>query len=97
MGNSSLSHTPRSKIRTTAEIPLKKGTVGSRKDQIFVCLICCFCKLSSVAIVRMQWKDIVKFHVIFLLEPNTISDIFEFAFVFLQSFKKIEILSQKKL
>ena len=25
VGNSSLSHTPRSKIRTTAEIPLKKG------------------------------------------------------------------------
>ena len=25
VGNSSLSHAPRSKIRTTAEIPLKKG------------------------------------------------------------------------
>ena len=40
-------------------------TVGSRKDQIFACFISCFCKLSSVAIVRLQWKDIGKFHVIF--------------------------------
>ena len=37
-----------------------------------------FCKLCSVAIVRLQWKDVAKLHVIFrdffLLEPNTISD-----------------------
>ena len=32
---------------------------------MFACFICCFCKLSSVAIVRLQWKDIGKFHVIF--------------------------------
>ena len=30
MGNYSVSHAPRRKIRTTAELPLKKGTIGSR-------------------------------------------------------------------
>ena len=64
VGNSSLSHAPRSKIRTTAEIPLKKGQQAAEKTT-FLRVLCCFCKLSSVATVRLQRKDIVKFHVVF--------------------------------
>ena len=33
VGNSSLSHPPRSKIRTTAEIPLKKGQQAAEKTK----------------------------------------------------------------
>ena len=72
VGNCSLSHVRRSKIswnQPTAEIPLKKGQEKrpnrQQKRRNFICFICCFCKLCSVTIIRLQWKDIVKFHVIF--------------------------------
>ena len=38
VGNSSLSHAPRSKIRTTAEIPLKNGQQPAEKTK-FLCAL----------------------------------------------------------
>ena len=59
MGKCSLSHAPAIKTRTTAKLSLKKGTIGSRKDQLLY--MCCFCQLGLVAIARLQWKYVLKF------------------------------------
>ena len=43
----------------------KKRDSRQQKRPNFVYFICCFCKVSLVAIVRLQWKDILNFHVTF--------------------------------
>ena len=74
VGNCWFLNAPGSKIRTSTAIQLKRDNKQHRRPS-FVCFVCCFCKLSLVAIVRLQWKEILTFYVIFwvlLLEPNII-------------------------
>ena len=77
MGNSSLSHPPRSKIRTTAETPLKKGQLAAEKTKLLYVLhvvlqikFSCNCTFA----VERYSKISCDFPIFFLLEPNTISD-----------------------
>ena len=59
-GHGKLLHSPRSKIRTTADLPLKRDN-RQQKRPTFVYFIYCFCNLSLVAVVRLQWKDALTF------------------------------------